>query len=134
MKRELTPLVVLACALTFACGGEKPSPAPPTPGGGATVAAPAAPATATAGIPPAAAAGDAIGIPECDDYLSKYEACVREKVPASQRSVLEPALQQYRAAWKQAAAQPATRANLAMTCQQATAAARTAMGAYGCQW
>jgi hypothetical protein len=136
MKRHLT-MIVLAAASTFGCGGEKPAAAPPTPGGGATAtaAAPAAPATATAGIPPAVATatGD-IGIPECDDYLRKYEACVRDKVPASAKAQLEAALDQHRQAWKAAAAQPAARATLASTCQQSVAAARMSMSAYGCQW
>ena len=111
---------------------ERPTrPAPPTPGGGATATA----APATTGIAPAGATatGD-IGIPECDDYLRKYEACVRDKVPASVKPQLETALAQNRQAWQQAAAQPAARSTLASTCQQAVTAARMSMTAYGCQW
>jgi len=124
MNRHLTSLIVLACAATFACGGEKP--APPPPAGGSTTTATVA--------PPAAVTTGQIGIAECDEYLTKYEACVRSKVPAAQKAQLEQALEQYRTAWRSAAVNPQARASLATTCQQALTTARMAMGAYGCQW
>ena len=130
MKRHLTPLLVLAGAVTFACGGgDTPSPAPPAPK--ATAAAPATTA------PPAGAmmmAASDTGVPECDEYIRKYEACLRDKVPASAKPQLEQALQQYRQTWKAAAAQPAAKATLPSTCQQMNATAKMAMGAYGCAW
>jgi len=30
----------------------------------------------------AASGGGETGVPECDEYLTKYEKCVKEKVPA----------------------------------------------------
>jgi hypothetical protein len=124
-----------ALVASFACSSE-PKPAPPTPAPAATVAAPAVtapPATAPAAVTTAPAAGS-IGIPECDSYVTKYEACVNQYVPAAQKAQMQAALDANRNAWKAAAAQPAARATLASTCQQAEAAARAAMSAYQCKW
>ena len=129
MNRHLTPLIVLACAATFACGGDKPSPTPPAPAGAgaATPAATLAPAAGTT-------AGGETGIAECDEYLRKYEACLRDKVPAAAKPQLEQALEQYRTTWRAAAAQPAARATLATTCQQAITTTKMATSTFGCQW
>ena len=134
MKRQWT-MIVLAGAVTFACGGDKPSPAPPTPGGGstATAAAPAAPATATAGLAPAGGAAD-IGIAECDEFLEKYEACVNDHVPAATKAQFQMSMDQWRKTWKSIAAQPAARPSLVQACQQALDTTRQATTAYGCKW
>jgi hypothetical protein len=55
-----------------------------------------APATTVAAAP--AAAGD-IGIPECDDFLKKYEACVTEHVPPPPGPV-PGGMDQWRKTWK----------------------------------
>lgn len=129
MNLKLTSALMLS-AVTLACSSEKaPSPAPPTPAGAATVGAPAAGTTMSR-----AAASDTIGVPECDEYITKYEACVRDHVPSAQKPMVEQALAQYRTTWRSAAAQPAARASLAGACQQALTTARASMTAYGCQW
>jgi hypothetical protein len=139
MNRTPAIAALLFAAVTLACGGDKPpSPAPPTPAGGATtsVAAPAAPATATAGIPPAAgtSTGGDIGIAECDDFLRKYEACVSQHVPAASKAQFEQGMTQWRTAWKSMAAQPSARPSLVAACQQAMASTKMATSAYGCTW
>jgi hypothetical protein len=78
--------------------------------------------------------GDSIGVPECDDYIAKYEKCVEDKVPAAAQASMKQSLQTMRSTWKQAAATPAGKAGLAQGCAQASAAAKTAMGSYGCQF
>src|SRR5262245_65413191 len=108
MKRHLTPLLVLAGAVTFACGGEKPAPSAAAPAPKATAAAPA---TTVAPAGAMMAAGET-GVPECDEYIRKYEACLRDKVPAASKPQLEQALQTYRCTWKGAAAQPMPTATL----------------------
>jgi hypothetical protein len=79
------------------------------------------------------ASGD-FGVPECDDYMKKYVACVDSKVPDASRQALKQALDQTKAAWKQAAATPGGKAALATGCTQALATAKQALGMYGCQW
>ncbi len=78
-------------------------------------------------------AGD-FGVPECDSYMKKYLACIDSKVPEMARAPLKQALDQQKAAWKQAAATPQGKAALATGCTQAEAASKQSMAAYGCQW
>jgi hypothetical protein len=128
MSRQLTPLILLACAATFACGGEKPAPTP-----AATAAAKAAPAAPAATIA-AAPAGDEVGVAECDDFLKKYEACVTQHVPAASKATFQEGIVQWRRTWKSIAAQPSARASLVGVCQQALATTKTAMSTHGCTW
>jgi hypothetical protein len=78
------------------------------------------------------ASGDKIGIPECDDYIAKYESCVRGKVPEQARAAMESSLKAARDNWKKAAENAQSRASLAAACKQATDAAASSMKAYGC--
>jgi hypothetical protein len=118
------PSLAVALAATLAvaaCGaGSQQQPPPP---------ATQAPATTVA----AAATGAAeFGVPECDDYINKYVACIDSKVPEAGRAMIRQQLDQTKAQWKQAASTPEGKAGLAAGCKAATDAARTAMAAYGC--
>ena len=73
-------------------------------------------------------------MPECDDYLTKYFACIDSKVPEATRATVRQSVEQTKAAWKQAASTPQGKSSLAMVCKQAADAAKTAMTAYGCSW
>jgi hypothetical protein len=90
----------------------------------------ATPGTSTAST----SAGDKIGVPECDDYIAKYESCVRSKVPETMRATLESSLKTARENWKKAAENAATRGTLAAACKQANDAAAASMKAYGCNF
>jgi hypothetical protein len=81
-----------------------------------------------------ASSGESLGVPECDEYLTKYEKCIKDKVPAASRPQLEQTMKQTRDTWKQLAANPVTKAGLAQGCKQALDTAKTAMSSYGCQW
>jgi hypothetical protein len=113
---------VLACmsvTLAAACGGgEKAAPGAKAPAEGTSLAV---------------AEGD-FGVPECDSYMRKYMACLDSKVPEAARPMLKQALDQTKAAWKQAASTPAGKAGLAAACTQAEATAKQSMAAYGCEW
>jgi hypothetical protein len=111
-------LAVLALSFAVACGSK-----------------PAANKTETAA--PAAQVGAAavqIGVPECDEYLTKYTACIQSKVPASVRGTFEQSMNQARDAWKQAASSPEGKAALAEGCKQALDAAKQSTASFGCQW
>ena len=81
-----------------------------------------------------AAAGDSIGVAECDQYLTAYESCLKDKVPAAARDMMKSSFETTRASWRQAAQTPEGRAGLATACKSARDAARQAMSAYGCQF
>ncbi len=127
MKSRMV-LAVVAGLFTLglvACGGDKKDSA-----GSASQGAPAAAAPAKA----AGTGGSEFGVPECDEYLTKYLACVDSKVPEAARGMVRQNLDATKASWKQAAATPEGRAGLATACKQALDATKQAMAAYGCTW
>lgn len=106
--------VALLCGLTFfaSCGGAK------TESNTATTSA------------------DSVGVPECDEYIKKYEVCltkIAEKAPQVQPS-LKTAFEQQRKAFKDAAANPSSKATLASTCKQAIESAKQSTSSYACTW
>jgi hypothetical protein len=84
--------------------------------GGKSVGSAGTPAASTGG----AASEDSIGVPECDDYLKKMEACLA-KMPAEAKVAIEQGFRQSREAWKQAVA-AGGKDNLKPGCQAALAA------------
>jgi len=78
---------------------------------------------------------DKVGVPECDEYITKYTACINDKMPEAAREQTRQAMQQTVDAWKQTAAQGAeVKAALAAGCKSALDAAKTATQAWGCSW
>ena len=66
----------------------------------------------------AASGGDKIGVAECDEYVTKYEACM-SKVPAAAKPAMEQAFKAQRDGFKQAASTPEGKAALKTSCKQA---------------
>lgn len=79
-------------------------------------------------------AGETVGIPECDDYIAKYEACVKNKVPEAQRATFNSGIETMRKSWKTAASNPQTKSALAGGCKQALETAKQSMSQFACQW
>ena len=135
MKATWTRAAMAACALaalTLACSGEKPAPAASTAPAATVPPATTAPAAAMTG--PAMAAPGAIGVPECDEYVTKYETCIKQHVPDAQKVQLQQGFDAMRTSWKSAATNAESRPGLASVCKQAMDAAKAATGFYGCQW
>ena len=70
-------------------------------------------------------------MPECDNYLTKYEACISAHVPAASQAALKQSLDATRAGWKQAI-DAGGKSSLAAACTTMTESARTSLKAYGC--
>ena len=91
---------------------------------------------ATAAASPAkattATAGEKIGVPECDEFIAAYDACVSSKVPEAARAQYKTAIEQWRSSWSKLAANPNTKATLAAACKQSAESARASMKSYGC--
>lgn len=104
----------LVTAALLGCKKDKPQPS-----GTGTEAAPVA---------------GGVGIAECDEYLAKYEKCIKDKVPEAQRTTFQTSLDTMRTGWKTAAQNPITKAGLAQGCRQALDQAKTSMAAFGCAW
>jgi len=122
----------LCTTLTLAACGKTDEPATTPPAAKPATMPANPPPTAAAPTPVPAASGDVVGVAECDDYLTKYEACLTGQVPESARAALQQSLDATRAGWKQAAASPGGRDGLKSACEQMITAARQSMQAYGC--
>ena len=122
LRRTLPILFVLSALLLFACAKG------PTNDAGPSVSKPAA----TQATPATTASAGKIGVPECDEYLAKVDACVSSKVPETARAQYKASLEASRKAWQQAALTPQGKAGLAAACKQATEAAKTAYKSYNC--
>jgi hypothetical protein len=92
--------------------------------------------SATAAASPVSAApataGEKIGVPECDEFIAAYDACVSSKVPEAARAQYKTAIEQWRSSWSKLAANPNTKATLAAACKQSAESARASMKSYGC--
>jgi hypothetical protein len=136
--------IALSCALLLiGCGGgAETNSSNTTTTNKTTTTTTTTPATTTTTSTPAStstpaattASGDKIGVPECDDYLTKYEACVSGKVPAAAREQYNSALEQTRKSWRQLADNPQTRSTLAQACKMANDQAKQSLKAYGCDF
>ena len=71
---------------------------------------------------PAATLGPT-GVTECDAYADRYESCL-EKLPADERDVRAAAAESQRKVFKDEAARPGVRQNLATSCAAALAAVK----------
>lgn len=77
-----------------------------------------------------------IGIPECDDYVEKFEACVNTKVPEGQRANFMSSFNSMRESWKAivVADNPQSKAALAAGCKQSMEASKKTMSSFACAW
>lgn len=80
----------------------------------------------------AAHAADPVGIPACDDFLTKYEACISGKVPEAQKSTFQMQIDQMRKTWTDMAKNPQTKPSMEAMCKSTSDQMKAAVGAYGC--
>jgi hypothetical protein len=139
LKKFFVPLMLsVSCALLLtACGGSDTSTTNNT--SNTTVsnktATTSTPTTTTTATPVSTtpASGDKVGVAECDDYITKMEACL-SKLPAAAKASYDKAFEQTRKQWRDAAANPQTKAALAQGCKAATDAAKTSMKSFNCEF
>lgn len=77
-------------------------------------------------------ADNVIGIVQCDDYMTKVDACILNNVPAGQRPAMTAEAHDIFTTWKEAAADPQHRATLPQACSATLDAAREDLAKYGC--
>lgn len=77
-------------------------------------------------------AADPVGIAACDDFLTKYEACVTTKIPAAQQPAFKTQLEQVRKSWSDAAKNPSVRPTLESSCKQTGDQLKASLASYGC--
>jgi uncharacterized membrane protein len=81
-----------------------------------------------------AASAQGTGIAACDEFLTKYDACVGSKVPEAQRATFKTQIDQTRKAWVDMAKNPSTKAAMEATCKQTMDATKASLTAYGCSF
>ncbi len=126
-KSVLLPLCVVFGLLLVACGTTEVTV---NRNDAASPAAKASPASSPAAV--VISSGEKIGIPECDDFLAAYDACVSSKVPEVARAQYKTSIEQWRTSWRQLAGNPDTRASLVMACKTSAEQARVSMKSYNC--
>ena len=128
MLVRLSLLLCAACAFVLVGCSAAPSNQNAATTSNANTAATTAPATTA----PATATAEKIGVPECDDFIAAYDACVSSKVPEQVRAQYKESIQQWRANWKKLAENPNTKATLVAACKQQAESARTSLKTYNC--
>ena len=86
--------------------------------------------------PPSATAPspEPVGVPECDNFLKAYDACLADKVPEAQRAQFAASINQVRDAWRQAAQTPQARAAMGPQCIQVAQTMKQSLAAYNCDF
>jgi uncharacterized protein YecT (DUF1311 family) len=80
-----------------------------------------------------AASAQSLGVPACDEFIVKFETCVK-KQPEAQSAALNQAVTQMRTSWKSLADNPQTKPALEQACKQVTEAMKPQLNAapYSC--
>jgi len=76
-----------------------------------------------------ASSREKIGVPECDDFIARFDACVASKVPEAERAKYN--IDYWVKSWKKEAADPANKGRLATLCKQ-SADHQATLKSYGC--
>jgi len=130
-RRTLFILAVLCAAMLAGCSKSETME---NSNKSTEVTKPATMATPAATTAASTTSGEKIGVPECDDFIAKYDACVSSKVPEAARAQYKNAVDQWRTSWKKLAENEMTKGTLAAACKQAAAQQETALKQYGCAW
>lgn len=78
--------------------------------------------------------GDKVGVAECDEYLDKYEACAKNKVPEPGRGAMLSSINELRQSWITIVVNPETRESLAKECKQNLEETKKNLSSYACAW
>jgi hypothetical protein len=81
-----------------------------------------------------AANAQSTGIAACDEFLTKYDACVGSKIPEAQRATFKTQIDQTRKTWVDMAKNPSTKTTMEATCKQTMDATKASLTAYGCSF
>jgi hypothetical protein len=80
-----------------------------------------------------AVAQEPLGVAACDEFFTKYEACIA-KMPAAQQPQFKGQMDQMRAGWLPMAANPQTKPALEGVCTQMGVSMKASMAQFGCEW
>jgi hypothetical protein len=75
-----------------------------------------------------------VGVPECDEFLERYEKCVASKIPVAARPTFNGVMSRWIKSWREVASTPGGHAGLVQACKNASTQAGQSLSAYGCTW
>ncbi|HEV7375223.1 MAG TPA: hypothetical protein VGN95_10940 [Pyrinomonadaceae bacterium] len=141
LKKKLVPLMLsVSCALLLAACSKSDNTASTnnatTTSKTTTTSSPATATTTTTSSPTTtttASSGDKIGVPECDDFVAKMEACF-PKLPAVAREDYDKNFEKNMKEWRDAASTPQGRAKVAQQCKAITDIMKQSTKGYNCDF
>ena len=74
-----------------------------------------------------------IGIPECDDFIAKYNTCISDHVPEAKKAEYKENIDAFARTWKQLMAN-SDRSTVAAACKRHSEMARENMKSFGCEF
>ena len=80
-----------------------------------------------------ASRSEKIGIPECDDFIAKYNACISDHVPAAKKAEYKENIDAFARTWKQLMAN-SDKNTVAAACKRHRDMARENMKSFGCEF
>jgi cytoskeletal protein RodZ len=134
LKKTFLVFAVMCAAILIGCSTtETTNNSNTTSSNSSSGSSTTAPPTTTSTTPATttASTGDKIGVPECDDFIAKYDACL-SKVPEMARAQFKSSIDQWRASWKKLAENPETKSTLAAACKEAADKQTAALKQFGC--
>ena len=81
-----------------------------------------------------AANAEKIGIPECDEFVRKYETCISDHVPEEKQKEYRENIEGWSKAFRQLVANRAAPEVIAAACKRHIVQARESMKSYGCEF
>jgi hypothetical protein len=75
-----------------------------------------------------------IGIPECDEFVAKYEACITDHVPEAKQRQYRENIQAWVKLWRQRMVEAAPREVVVEACKNHIIASRESMKSFGCEF
>jgi len=74
-----------------------------------------------------------IGIPECDDFIAKYNACISDHLPEAKKAEYKENIDAFARTWKQLMAN-SDKNTVAAACKRHSDMARENMKSFGCEF
>jgi hypothetical protein len=80
------------------------------------------------------ASPEKIGIPECDEFVTKYEECITDHVPAEKQRQYRENIRAWSQLWRQRMVSSTPRDIVVAACQRHVIASRESMKSFGCEF
>ena len=75
-----------------------------------------------------------IGIPECDEFIAKYETCISDHIPEAKKRQYRENLAAWSRAWRQQMVNTTAKETVAAACKRHIILSREAMKPFGCEF